>query len=215
MSTLVQASPAPSSCTQRAEPPSRGPGRPRVEGYDERLLDAVIEILEAGQEVTVVRVVERSGLSRATLYRRWPSLTELVAAALDRGREMPVIPLDGDLLANLLDTFLPAGALAKIGFTESRFRLRLRLALGDRGLARSYWASHVVKRRAAVAALLTEGVRRGELRPDLDVDAAIDLINGVFYYQYVVRGTGVEDPACAARCREAVTLAWAGMRARG
>ena len=67
MSTLVQASPAPSSCAQRAEPPSRGPGRPRVEGYDERLLDAVIEILEAGQEVTVARVVQRSGLSRATL----------------------------------------------------------------------------------------------------------------------------------------------------
>lgn len=192
-------------------PAPRRPGRPRAAGHDERILAAAVGLLERGEDVTVSRVVSASGVSRAAIYRRWPSMTDLVAAALDVGREPYVIPLDGDLLENLLEALSPGARPAGRDYPEERFRLRVRLAMTDRKLAQAYWRSHVARRRGAMVALLRAGIARGELRPDLDVDACIDLINGVFYYQPVVRGAALDDPDVLDRCREAVRVAWRGM----
>ncbi|PFG41654.1 TetR family transcriptional regulator [Isoptericola jiangsuensis] len=195
-----------------SEPAGRRPGRPRVEGHDERILAAAVELLDAGEDVTVGRVVARSGVSRAAIYRRWPSLTDLVAAALDHGREPYAVPLDGDLLENLLTVFAPGSATAGPGYSEERFRLRLRLALSDRRLARAYWRSHVARRRPGLEAVLRAGIERGELRADLDLDACMDLLTGVVYYQYVVRGESLDDPQVVQRCRTAIRVAWQGMQ---
>ena len=64
----------------------RGPGRPRIADHDERILDAVATMVDEDQHITVSAVVEASGVSRAALYRRWSTMTELIATALDRGR---------------------------------------------------------------------------------------------------------------------------------
>lgn len=189
----------------------RGPGRPRAEGHDERIVDAALELLERGEDITVSRIVELSGVSRAAIYRRWPSMTDLVAAALDRGREPYAVSLEGDLLENVLHAFGPAGRTAGTQFSEERFRMRMRLAMSDPKLARAYWRSHVSRRRAGMVAVLQAGIDRGELCADIDIDACIDLINGVFYYQFVVRGVPLGDPDAPARCREAIRVAWRGM----
>jgi AcrR family transcriptional regulator len=101
-----------------AEPARRRPGRPRAAGHDERILAAASALLEAGEDVTVGRVVERSGVSRAAIYRRWPSMTDLVAAALDQGREPYDISVDGDLLENLLAVFAPAAPAVGATYSE-------------------------------------------------------------------------------------------------
>ena len=192
---------------------TRGPGRPRSHGHDERIVDAAVELLERGEEITVSRVVERSGVSRAAIYRRWPSMTDLVATALDRGRAPHTIPLEGDLLQNVLDAYTTAPSTTRETYSEERFRLRMRLAMTDRKLAQAYWRSHVSRRRGGMVAVLRAGIERGELRPDIDVDACIDLVNGVFYYQFVVRGVTLDDPEALARCREGIRVAWRGMAA--
>ncbi|GAA1978704.1 TetR/AcrR family transcriptional regulator [Isoptericola halotolerans] len=199
--------PAPSEAT------GRRPGRPRAAGHDERILAAAVDLLERGEDVTVARVVEASGVGRAAIYRRWPSMTDLVAAALDQGREPYEISTEGDLLANLLAALSPSAHPAGRDYPERRFRLRLRLAMSDRRVAQAYWRSHVARRRSALVALLRAGIERGELRADLDVEASIDLVNGVYYYQYVVRGDSLTEPATLERCREAVRTAWRGMLA--
>ncbi len=190
---------------------ARRPGRPRAEGHDERIVAAAALLLDRGEEVTISAVVELSGVSRAAIYRRWPSLTDLLAAALDRGREPYVIPLDGDLLENVLGTFSIARA-AGATYTEERFRLRLRLAMTDRRLARAYWNAHVARRRGGMVAVLEAGIARGELADDIDIDACIDAINGVFYYQYVVRGVTLDDVEAIERCRAAIRVIWRGMQ---
>lgn len=191
----------------------RGPGRPRAQGHDARIVDAAVELLERGEEITVSRVVELSGVSRAAIYRRWPSMTDLVATALDRGRAPHTIPLEGDLLQNVLDAYTTAPATTRGTYSEERFRLRVRLAMTDRKLAQAYWRSHVSRRRGGMVAVLRAGIERGVLRPDLDLDACIDLVNGVFYYQFVVRGVTLDDPEALARCREGIRVAWRGMAA--
>ncbi|WP_114855785.1 TetR/AcrR family transcriptional regulator [Brachybacterium sp. YJGR34] len=190
----------------------RGPGRPRTAGHDERILDAAIELVDRGEPVTVSAVVARSGVSRAALYRRWPSMTDLLAAALDRGRAPITIDTSGDVreaIESLI--FGDPRTLRGASYSERRFRTRMTLVMENPDLQQAYWRSHVQRRRAGILEALREAVRRGDLREDLDLDACIDLLNGVFYYQLVVRGARLDDPATRARCREAVDVAWRGM----
>ncbi|AZS38956.1 MULTISPECIES: TetR-like C-terminal domain-containing protein [Microbacterium] len=193
----------------------RRPGRPRDEEIDGLIVDATLGIIDAGEEVTVSRVVACSGVSRAALYRRWPSLTLLIAAALDVGREVPPdYPADADLHEVLLAGLgLGADGVAPSapGYSEERFRQRIRLVMADRALQKTYWESHVSRRRVPLQNALRIGIARGELRADLDVEACFDAVAGVAYYQLVVRGDRISDPAVVARLRAAIEVIWRGM----
>jgi len=195
----------------------RRPGRPRDEDMDGQIVAATLAIIDAGQEVTVSRVVTQSGVSRAALYRRWPSLTTLIAAALDVGRTVPPeYPDDVDLRDALFDG-LGLGesgvalSVAASGYSEERFRQRIRLVMADRALQKAYWQSHVSRRRVPLLNALRAGIHRGELRSGLDVEACFDAIAGAAYYQVVVRGDRMDDPAVATRVRAAVEVVWRGM----
>ena len=56
-----------------------GPGRPPEPGHDEKIMQATLRLIDQGKPVTVNAVVAGSGVSRAALYRRWGSLTELTS----------------------------------------------------------------------------------------------------------------------------------------
>ena len=74
--------------TPAASTPVR-PGRQRSQAADEAILSATLDLLsERGYGgFTVSAVIDRSGVSSATLYRRWPTKQQLVAAA--RGVDCP------------------------------------------------------------------------------------------------------------------------------
>lgn len=204
--TLAQAAPAGVAVR-------RGPGRPRDVDLDPQIIQAVLDLIDDEQEVTVSRVVARAGVSRAALYRRWPSLTTLIAAALDVGRIVPPeIPVDGDLRETLFASLIGSPAsLEATGYSEARFRQRIRLVMADRDLQRAYWESHVSRRREPVERALRAGVAQGLLRADLDVAAAFDVIAGAAYYQSIVRGDSPADPATIARLTASFDIAWRGM----
>ena len=191
----------------------RGPGRPRDEDLNGQIIEATLSLIDAEEEVTVAKVVARSGVSKAALYRRWPSLTTLIAAALDVGRTVPAaLPVDGDLREALFGAMLGElhlGSPAQV--PEARFRQRIRLVMADRSLQKAYWSSHVSLRRVPMETAIRAGVERGILRPDLDVEATFDTIAGVFYYQVVVRGESFSDLATGTRLRSALDMIWRGM----
>ncbi|MGW8482504.1 TetR/AcrR family transcriptional regulator C-terminal ligand-binding domain-containing protein [Microbacterium sp. NPDC055903] len=193
----------------------RGPGRPRDEDIDRLIVDATLAIIDAEQDVTVARILAGSGVSRAALYRRWPSLTALIAAALDVGRSVPpAVALDGELRDAVFTSMFGAEAAAlSAGYSEVRFRQRIRLVMSDRTLQKAYWNSHVSRRRVPMEAALRAGIERGILRADLDVEACFDAIAGAAYYQLVVRGDGMDSPGTRERLQAAFDVVWRGMLA--
>ncbi|ALP51586.1 hypothetical protein AC079_10865 [Corynebacterium glutamicum] len=52
---------------------------------------------------------------------------------------------------------------------------------------------------------------KGQIRADLDIEAYLDAILGVFYYQSVARGVNFTDQGTTQRCREALEVIWHGM----
>ena len=189
-----------------------GPGRPPEPGHDERIIEATLRLIDQGKPVTVNAVVAGSGVSRAALYRRWPSLTDLTADALNHGRAIPRVDLTQDLKETMLEMLFERRDEARgMNYPQRRFRKRLELVMADQDLQRACWKSHVSRRRHGMLEALRAGVDRGELRPDLDVQAALDAILGLVYYQFVVRGTDLSDRETEQRCRRALDMIWRGM----
>jgi AcrR family transcriptional regulator len=140
------------------------PGRKRSGAIDTAILDAVLEVLaEVGFErFTVSEVIARAGVSSATLYRRWPTLDELVIAAL---RSITPDPVDVDTgsLAGDLRAFLDllGNALA---------RREGLAATGLTGVSHPVLAELIEEtflrpRREALARILERAHARGELGP--------------------------------------------------
>ena len=80
--------------------PRRGRGRPRREGADDEILAVALATLrESGYGgLNVDTVAELAGVAKTTLYRRWPSKSALVAAA--------IAPLSAGSGANDIETIL-------------------------------------------------------------------------------------------------------------
>ena len=60
-------------------------GRPRSQAADDAILRAALDLLrEHGYGgLTMASIIERAGVSSATLYRRWATKQDLVLAALE------------------------------------------------------------------------------------------------------------------------------------
>ena len=191
-----------------------GPGRPPEPGHDEKIIQATLRLIDQGKPVTVNAVVTGSGVSRAAVYRRWSSLTDLVSDALDHGRAIPEVDISGDLRQAVLEMLFERQEEARgVTYPQRRFRKRLELVMSDQELQWAYWASHVSRRRRGMIEALRAGVDRGEFRADLDVEAALDALLGVISYQLVVRGASLSDRETELRCRHALDTIWRGMQA--
>lgn len=191
-------------------PARRSPGRPRDPAKGELVIQAALELLQEDTwPITVRHLVERSGVARGAIYRRWPSLDAVLADALDSGRQPMRVREDLGVYDALVDIYL--GQDKQHSATERMIRRRIHLNILDPELQRQYWQSHVHRRRTPMTALLRRGIEEGILRPDLDIDATLDLLSGVSYYQFVVRGAAFEEPDVMPRIRAALDIVWQGI----
>jgi len=167
------------------EQPRRG--RPRSEAARLAILDAAGELLLANglEAVSMDAVAERAGVSKATIYRWWPTKQTLALEALyhewDTARAAPpdTGSLRGDLLALLrpwirLVRERPYGRVVASLVTEVHT---------DAEFAREYQARFVEPRRAPARRVLERAIERGQLPPGTDVELALDLIYGPVFHR--------------------------------
>ena len=134
-------------------------------------MSAAHDLASEGAEVTVEAAAQAAGVSRATAYRTFAGLPQLLDALLEaRGQfhnQAVQERLDG--LTNALDKLEAVVAYTiEIYHTDST----LRDLTPHTGLARN-----PIARRSALAAvrpLITEGQRDGTIRKDLDVGVITD-----------------------------------------
>jgi AcrR family transcriptional regulator len=162
---------------------------PRVERTRAAVLEAARALLfdEGWEAVTHLRVAEQAGVGRATLYRHWPRQSQLLHDVLAREAEMlhvtPTGILRDDLVAEL-DVFRHQVSESELG--------RLLATLVDRAEHEPELAQMktvLVRNGTSVfREILHEGVQRGELAEDLDVDWAIGQLTGPLVYRRLLSG---------------------------
>jgi AcrR family transcriptional regulator len=180
MTPVSKASPAPPT---RATPAHLA--RPRSIRAHDAALAAARDLLREGglPAATVDAIAERSGVSKATLYKHWPSRTALAAEAF--GLQMAdSIPLP--------DTGSAAGDLSEQVRNVSKFYASpngtvfaqlLAACVTDPDGAEYFRDFFLAGRRQAIAQLWKRALERGEVRPDIDVETATDLLFGPLIFR--------------------------------
>jgi AcrR family transcriptional regulator len=171
--------------------------RPRRRGaaLESVILDAVLaELAEVGYaRLSMERVAERAGASKASLYRRWPGKTELVMDAVYHVLPDPQAPPDtGTLRGDLLSMFR-AAARQLDGPAGQGLRGLLSDALRDEdGAARMREHARGTSQR-----LVEEIVRRAGLRGEVDPAAVtprrLEAGHAQLRYHFLVNGTPIPD----------------------
>jgi AcrR family transcriptional regulator len=195
----------------RVEPaPRPGRGRTKDRGKDAAVLDATVRLLatEGVAGTSMDKVAAAAGVSKVTVYSRWPTKNDLVGAALAHLRlgrvPEPVGEVRADLVALLeamREQYTEVGAMSILGTC-------LADEPGSGELLGIVREATLLPRRALFAAVLAAGVDRGELRGDLDVEAAASLVVGTLYADHLAgRDTTTADWPAAV-----VDLALSGLR---
>ena len=158
----------------------RRPGRPRSERADKAIIDAALSLFaESGPEgLCIERVAARAGVGKATIYRRWPGKEDLLLDAIAALKAPLPEPVGRSVREDLV---ILLGAMCQEA-ADPRQAREFALLLGEgakypRLMAR-YVETVLEPRREVVRAVLRRGVATGELRPGLDVEAALFMLVG-------------------------------------
>jgi AcrR family transcriptional regulator len=161
-------------------PSHRRPGRPRSERADRAIIEAALALFaESGVEgLCIERVAARAGVGKATIYRRWPGKEDLLLDAF-ASLKTPLPEPRGRSVREDLISLLQTMA-ADSG--DPRRTREFALLLGEghkypRLLAR-YEQTVVEPRREVFRQVLRRGAANGELRPGIDIDAALFMLVG-------------------------------------
>jgi AcrR family transcriptional regulator len=162
---------------------ARAPERedPRVTRTRAVVLDAAADLLaERGYAgLTMDALVERTGVSKTTMYKHWPSRTQLIAATVRRLVAAPAIPdtgsVRGDLIAMTLDSLDAYKGPRWPGIAS------VMEAAGHDPELQAALQSVPEAGFASLNTVLERGVGRGELRAGLDIEAAVTILVGAFF----------------------------------
>jgi AcrR family transcriptional regulator len=190
-------------------------GRPRSDRAHRAILDAALEHLvkDGFADLRLEHVAAQAGVGKATIYRRWPS-KEALALDLLMQLAAPHISIDdtGDTRAELLT----AVTNAMRAITETPFGPVIRALLSQIAinpeLGDPFRATVVQGRRDEVGRVIARGVSRGDLRPDVDVDIATELLVGPVYFRLMFGGDLSHD--FAERVVDSVLRGYASPTAR-
>jgi AcrR family transcriptional regulator len=199
--------------TDDSAPRARG-GRPRDASRDTAILTAALEVLaEHGYErMTMDQVARRAGAGKATLYRRWPSKSDLVVQAVSQFDRMPTLdelPDTGSLRGDLLALMRPQ--------TPDDERRTLALASGmasllpaDPALAEVAGTALVEPFVASQRLLIRRAIERGEVRDDVDVETIAFVTPSMTAFRLIVQRKPI-DVELLARLVDTVVLPACGL----
>ncbi|GAB3461323.1 TetR/AcrR family transcriptional regulator [Actinophytocola sediminis] len=163
----------------------RVPGRPRSREADAAILDAALDLLiERGAEATSIeQVARRAGVTRATVYRRFPDKTQLLIATVEAAYgDPPPTPEIRDV-----EHLLAGWAAVLANPRQRRLLRRLYGAVEDYPeLARAYQRLFGRQRDQARRDVFEQARDRGQLPEDTDVDVLLDLLTGATWQHLAV-----------------------------
>jgi AcrR family transcriptional regulator len=163
-------------------------GRPRDEAARAAILRSANAILEEKGigGFTIEAVAARAGVAKTTIYRWWPSRGALAMAGF-LAETAPKIsyPDSGSARADLISQLRRVASV--YGGKTGRVLAAI-LAEGQRdpNTMAAYIEGYAHPRREEAKAILSAGVKRGELRADIDLEATVDVLYGPIYYRMLV-----------------------------
>ncbi len=168
-------------------PPGETPPDPRVTATRSRVLAAVSSLLESGgpSEVTHSSVARAAGVGRATVYRHWPRIDDLLADAIETRLGVTTPGTTGDALTDLRAMLL---AIVNGVFADDSavFFTTLLIHGGDTPQMDALRREIIERRIGAIRSLVERGAIDGSIDPTLDPDLAVSYLAGPIMHRRIV-----------------------------
>jgi AcrR family transcriptional regulator len=179
----------------------------------EAVLSAVLDELNVNgyAGLSVEAVASRAGVNKTTIYRRWPTLDDLLVDALMTWSE-DAIPgpdtgsIETDLLAlgRTLADQLNGGVGRQIAAVVLTAGLR---SAQLRDATRRYFDQQA----ARAAPLVNQAIDRGELPANTDANALLTTFRAPLFYRMVTTGDPIDEGSIAQTTRVTLAAARAGL----
>ena len=191
-----------------SHPIPRSPGRPRNEVADRRIIEATLRLLstEGYDRTSIESVAAEAQVTRATVYRRYPTKADMVTAAVctmaspDEPCECP------DLRTTLVE--LLRGFHAAVGPSDGiSIAASLYLQRHDHPEMLESFRETVTKPcRLKMAAVVQLSRDKGEIHPGTDPEAVVEMLIGSYLYR-TFAGVPIPDDWP----EQAVAAVWRGL----
>jgi len=170
------------------EAPARGRGRPRSAHAEQAILNGTLKLLgtQGVAGTTIEGVAAEAGVGKTTIYRRWPTKTDLILAAISDlvppGDPPDTGTMGGDMaaLAGIQQRRLAGSGLSGI------VPRVLAESMSDPELHQEFVDRVVNPFRDLLRLFIERGIDRGELRPDLEVEPLVDLLHSIPIYKILM-----------------------------
>ncbi len=182
--------------------------RTRDEAARRRVLSAARELVSAlgPRAVTIDEIAAAAGVGKQTIYRWWPSKSAVVMDALIELTDPEPVDMPGSARDAIR---LQMRRVAEM-FASRQGQLIKELvadAQGDPDLAEDFRNRFFAHRRARGAATIVRGIETGELRADLNVEDALDVLFGPLWLRLLVG----HRPPNARTVDRLLALVWPGL----
>lgn len=172
-------------------------GRPRDPVLEQAILAATVDIVaRCGLSgATVEAVARQAGTGKAAVYRRWPSKTALVIAAMRALHADVTIPDTGSLREDLFACALHYTS----GDEQATILLANVLSEATRNTSLREAAFEAIGKPPADALrlVITRSVARGEIAPSVPVDLLTGIIPAVAFRQVALHGRRIDTDTVA------------------
>lgn len=177
----------------------RPAGRPREARADRAILAAALALM-AEQGVRDLRmddVAKRARVGKATIYRRYRSKDELITAAVAGLVSQIAIPDTGATRTDLLILMREAVGIYSSGPAAGLMPSLVAAMPSSPDLTRAVREGFLAGRRQALGRVLARGIARCDLRPDLDIELALDVLGGPLFYRLLITGGPIDEDLAA------------------
>jgi AcrR family transcriptional regulator len=135
---------------------------------------------------TIDAVARRSGVAKTTIYRHFDSTQALLIDTLSSHLRPQPTPNTGSLRRDLEEFFQTAASAEELDELAQRLASMLYAATSDPSL-RAALADLVDAYTTPMRTIVELAMARGEVRSDLELDLAVELIQGPFLFGFLVR----------------------------
>jgi AcrR family transcriptional regulator len=180
----------------------RPPGRPRSEESRQAILRSTLKLLtETGfPQLSIEAIAADADVSKATVYRWWPTKAVLVADAFSASADEELrFPDTGSVQK---DMSLQMRQVTRV-FRSQRGRVVAALLGGgqsDPELIAAFRERFLRPRRQQAYQTLQRGIDRGELPADIDMDLTLDSLYGPIYMRFLIRHAELSEGFVDALC---------------
>jgi AcrR family transcriptional regulator len=180
----------------------RAPGRPRSEESRQAILRSTLKLLrETGfPQLSIEAIAADADVSKATVYRWWPTKAALVADAFSESADEELrFPNTGSVQK---DMTLQIRQVIRV-FRSQRGKVVAALLGGgqsDPELIAAFRDRFLWPRRRQAYQTLQRGIDRGELPADIDMNLILDTLYGPIYMRFLIRHDELNESFADALC---------------